>query len=166
MLHGACAGCDRPPLFAFGFGLSYTTFQYTRLVITRDDAKSRAGTRADSAASASRHEAATIVRVGKADGTAAPPPLTSPSGPQSLASHGDGHYVITFDVRNVGVMPGRDVPQLYVGFPDGCGEPPRLLRGFTRTTLLAPTEVTRLVLDWATMYFWFERIHKLVYRNH
>ena len=41
-------------------------------------------------------------------------------------------------VTNVGEQVGTDVPQLYLAFPAAAGEPPLLLRGFARTSLLAP----------------------------
>lgn len=61
-------------------------------------------------------------------------------------------WVVTADVQNVGGVYGCDVPQLYLVFPEGSGEPvstddyrrlalliplfqPRVLRGFERVTL-------------------------------
>nr|WP_260408393.1 beta-glucosidase [Planomonospora venezuelensis] len=42
-------------------------------------------------------------------------------------------------VRNTGSRPGVAVPQLYLQFPGGAGEPPRQLRGFAKVRL-APGE--------------------------
>jgi beta-glucosidase len=39
-------------------------------------------------------------------------------------------YQITVSVTNVGQREGTEVAQLYLGFPPGAGEPPKLLRGF------------------------------------
>ena len=62
-------------------------------------------------------------------------------------------WAVTADVQNAGGVYGCDVPQLYVAFPEGSGEPvslhwrcvcsaltatrsqPRVLRGFERITL-------------------------------
>ena len=43
-------------------------------------------------------------------------------------------------VTNSDARPGREVAQLYVGFPPAAGEPPRVLRAFTKTRLLSPGE--------------------------
>jgi hypothetical protein len=37
---------------------------------------------------------------------------------------------------------GHEVPQLYISFPDGAGEPPRVLRGFERVFIAAGASVT------------------------
>lgn len=67
------------PLFAFGAGLSYTSFSYT-------------------AAKANSH-------------------------------------VVSFILQNTGSLGGHEVPQLYLGFPDEEGQPPKVLRGFRRIFL-------------------------------
>jgi beta-glucosidase len=38
-------------------------------------------------------------------------------------------------VQNTGDVDGHEVSQLYLGFPQGTDEPPRVLRGFERTFL-------------------------------
>jgi beta-glucosidase len=38
-------------------------------------------------------------------------------------------------VQNTGGVSGSEVSQLYLGFPSGTGQPPRVLRGFERTPL-------------------------------
>jgi beta-glucosidase len=83
------------PLFAFGHGLSYTTFAYSNL-----------GLRA----------------------AAAP-----------------GSIEVAFTLRNTGSRAGTEVAQLYLGFPDAAGEPPRLLRGFERVSL-APGDSSRVTI--------------------
>lgn len=45
---------------------------------------------------------------------------------------------VSFQVKNVGAVPGQEVAQLYLGFPASAGEPPQLLRGFVRTALIQP----------------------------
>ena len=72
------------PAYAFGHGLSYTTFSYGNLT---------------------------------ASATA-----------------------VTVDVRNTGAVAGAEVAQLYLGFPDASGEPPRQLKGFHKTAVLQPGE--------------------------
>jgi beta-glucosidase len=49
---------------------------------------------------------------------------------------GNGCVVnVTFTVINSGGVAGREVPQLYVGFPASAGEPPSQLRGFQVVSL-------------------------------
>ena len=43
---------------------------------------------------------------------------------------------MTATIANTGQVRGSDVAQLYVGDPSSAGEPPRLLEGFHRVTLL------------------------------
>jgi beta-glucosidase len=45
---------------------------------------------------------------------------------------------VSCTVTNVGGRAGREVPQLYVGFPPAAAEPPWVLRGFDSTPELAP----------------------------
>ncbi|KAJ6578318.1 beta-glucosidase, partial [Mycena capillaripes] len=42
---------------------------------------------------------------------------------------------VSFRVQNTGAVAGHEVSQLYLGFPAGYGEPPKVLRGFARTLL-------------------------------
>lgn len=81
------------PLFPFGHGLGYTTFQYSGL-------------------------------------TVAPGERTT----------------VSFDVRNTGSRAGAAVPQVYVGYPQAAGEPPRQLRGFSKVSL-APGESQRVEVE-------------------
>jgi len=74
------------PRYAFGFGLSYTTFTYSALAV--------AGTR------------------------------------------------VSFTLANTGARDGTEIPQLYVGFPSGAGEPPRVLRGFEEVVLAKGASAT------------------------
>ncbi|KAK7686507.1 hypothetical protein QCA50_010105 [Cerrena zonata] len=73
------------PHYAFGFGLSYTTFDYSNL---------------------------------------------------KIKSKGDS-VSVSFSVKNSGGVDGTDIPQLYLGFPSGAGEPERVLRGFEEVPLRA-----------------------------
>lgn len=67
------------PRFEFGFGLSYTTFEYSDISVSSSS--------------------------------------------------------ITFTVKNTGVFDGTEIPQLYLTFPDGAGEPKKVLRGFEEVKL-------------------------------
>lgn len=71
------------PRFDFGFGLSYTTFQYSDLEIR-------------------------------------------PSGTG---------VTVVVTIKNAGLVPGTEIPQLYLGFPADAGEPPKVLRGFEEVFL-------------------------------
>jgi len=73
-------------LFPFGFGLSYTTFAYSRLAVKAGDSLS-----------------------------------------------------VSFTVKNTGKRAGTEIAQVYTGFPDAAGEPPKRLIGWTRVDL-APGE--------------------------
>ncbi len=68
------------PLFPFGFGLSYTSFDFANLGVTTN-------------------------------GSAASPTVE-----------------VSADVTNTGSRRGAEVAQVYLGLPDGLGEPPRRLR--------------------------------------
>ncbi|ESK91328.1 glycoside hydrolase family 3 protein [Moniliophthora roreri MCA 2997] len=67
------------PRFEFGYGLSYTTFEYSDLSVSSS--------------------------------------------------------LISFTVKNTGVFDGTEIPQLYLTFPDGAGEPKKVLRGFEEVKL-------------------------------
>ncbi len=93
------------PLFAFGFGLSYTTFGYSNLTVS----------------------------------------TVSPS----------GQVQIGFDLTNTGTLAGAEVPQLYLGFPAAAGEPPRLLKGFQKITLLpGQRQHVTFNLNWEDLANW------------
>ncbi|KAJ6468264.1 glycoside hydrolase superfamily [Mycena sanguinolenta] len=66
----------------------------------------------------------------------APPAASSPvgdiGGPAALY---ENLLAVSFQVKNTGDVAGNEVSQLYLGFPASFGEPPKVLRGFTRTML-------------------------------
>jgi beta-glucosidase len=78
------------PRFSFGFGLSYTKFDYSNLQI----------------------------------------------------SSSNGGVIISATVKNSGGVDGTEIPQLYLGFPAGAGEPPKVLRGFNELILSAGSSNT------------------------
>jgi beta-glucosidase len=47
----------------------------------------------------------------------------------------DGSVDVSFSLANTGERAGAEVSQVYLTFPSSAGEPPRVLRGFTRTEL-------------------------------
>lgn len=57
-----------------------------------------------------------------------------PGGPASLY---DQVYKVTVTVKNSGKVDGNATPQLYIGFPSGYGEPPKVMRGFEKVMLKA-----------------------------
>ncbi|MDO5682956.1 MAG: glycoside hydrolase family 3 C-terminal domain-containing protein [Propionibacteriaceae bacterium] len=88
------------PLWAFGFGLSYTTFEVTDVTVDAGDQ-----------------------------------PGTSP-------------VTVEATVANVGVRPGAEVVQVYLGFPDSTGQPPKRLVGFAKVHVAAgKRERVRIVVD-------------------
>jgi beta-glucosidase len=97
------------PLFPFGYGLSYTTFQYYDLQV---------------------------------DNTLG------------------GDAVIKMSVKNTGKREGADVVQLYLGFPEAAGEPPKQLKGFEKV-MLKPGEskVVTMKLDKDSFAAWDPEIH-------
>jgi beta-glucosidase len=96
------------PLFPFGFGLSYTTFQFSGLSVTPTY-----------------------------DGT--------------------GTVTATFTVTNTGKVAGAEVAQLYIGEKNPpVKRPPRELKGFLKTKVLAPgaSQNITLQLDQRSFEYW------------
>jgi len=63
----------------------------------------------------------------------------------TLEQHHDTMQV-KFHIRNTGEMKGTTVAQLYVGFPEGSGEPPKQLKAFKKLTLPAG-DSTEVILE-------------------
>jgi len=71
-----------------------------------------------------------------------------------------GGAVVDVLVRNTGKRAGSEVVQIYVGFPQTAGEPPRQLKGFEKVTLQPNEEKTvHLNLDAAAFQYWNEQTH-------
>ena len=86
------------PLYPFGYGLSYTTFSYSKLVL--------------------------------------------PEGPVAAGQP----MMVDVTVTNTGKIPGDEVAELYLSFPDIAGAPIRALRGFQRIHL-EPGQLRTLHFD-------------------
>jgi Fibronectin type III-like domain len=168
---------DVTPLFPFGHGLSYTTFQYSNMSIiitnpsggaleTATVVTATAAT-TKTATAATTKTATTTVAVFETDGhvedgllaaesdnkaiigskslpsdplsppispssSLPPPPITSPNRFDSMLS-------ITIRIKNSGTVPGTEIVQLYMSYPDTWGEPVRQLKGII-TVSLQPKE--------------------------
>lgn len=59
-------------------------------------------------------------------------------------------YTIQFTVQNSGSVPGTEIPQLYLGFPSGAGEPPKVLRGFEEVRLLEAGQSSLVTMKLST----------------
>ncbi|KAH9028191.1 beta-glucosidase [Lactarius pseudohatsudake] len=114
------------PRYEFGFGLSYTTFEYSGLSIS----PVVGGQDQDGALEANW-----------AAGKASPQVVGSST---ALWLHRPA-FSVCFTVRNTGSVAGTEIPQLYLHFPVRAEEPPSVLRGFTDVEL-QPGEVQRVTI--------------------
>ncbi|KAI9457434.1 beta-glucosidase [Lactarius psammicola] len=104
------------PRYEFGFGLSYTTFKYSDLSIT----KVTGGSDQDKSLEANW-----------AAGKPSPQVVGSST---ALWLHRPA-FGVSFTVKNTGAVAGTEIPQVYLHFPARAGEPPSVLRGFTDVDL-------------------------------
>ncbi|KAI0390422.1 glycoside hydrolase family 3 protein [Xylariaceae sp. FL0594] len=117
------------PRFEFGFGMSYTTFNFSDLAITKAKAKARAG----------GNETTSLGGGGGGGGGGVLGEY--PTGPILQGGQADLWDVVanvTATVTNTGSVSGAEVAQLYVGIPGGEeATPVRQLRGFEKLYLAA-----------------------------
>jgi beta-glucosidase len=71
------------------------------------------------------------------------------------ASSNTSSVTVTANVKNTGLVAGAEVVQLYVSHPASAGEPPKLLKGFTKL-FLAPdqTETAAFTINVTTVQTW------------
>jgi beta-glucosidase-like glycosyl hydrolase len=108
------------PRFEFGFGLSYTSFEYSGLRITSVNDTDNAQ--------------ANLISNWEA-GNPSPPGFGSST---ALWLHRPA-FEVTFEVKNTGAVAGGEIPQLYLQMPSSAGEPPSILKGFS-DVFLEPEE--------------------------
>ncbi|KAH0833831.1 glycoside hydrolase family 3 protein [Lanmaoa asiatica] len=104
------------PRYEFGFGLSYTTFEYSKLAVTPI---------------APTDVPETELIENWAGGGASP---IAEGSTTALWLHIPA-FQVTFDVTNTGSYFGGEVPQLYIHHPASANEPPSILKGFTNIDL-------------------------------
>ncbi|KAL0573252.1 hypothetical protein V5O48_008699 [Marasmius crinis-equi] len=114
------------PRFEFGFGLSYTKFEYSNLRI--------------SAVNSSSDGDDDLIKNWEAGN---PNPFGFGSS-TALWLHSPA-FEVTFEVKNVGNVAGGEIPQLYIAHPPSAGEPPRVLKGFS-DVLLAPGQRKQITI--------------------
>ncbi|EIW74780.1 glycoside hydrolase family 3 protein [Coniophora puteana RWD-64-598 SS2] len=103
---------DIMPRFEFGYGLSYTTFEFSDLTITP----------------VSPMDTADMTLVNNWENGGASPIAEGSS--TALWLHMPA-YQVTFNITNTGSVYGGEIAQLYLHHPAEVGEPPSVLKGFT-----------------------------------
>ncbi|KAH7924412.1 glycoside hydrolase family 3 protein [Leucogyrophana mollusca] len=115
------------PRYEFGFGLSYTTFEYSNLAVTEVYPADYAQT---------------SLIDNWANGGATP---IAEGSTTALWLHMPA-YQVTFNVKNTGSVYGGEIPQLYLHHDASVGEPPSVLKGFTNVEVApgqtAPVSIT------------------------
>ncbi|UJR08704.1 hypothetical protein I4U23_012961 [Adineta vaga] len=116
------------PRYHFGYGLSYTTFSFSQLIISKTTKHYQHQQQQQRMRSYANPGTSTLYE-----------PI----------------YEIRFTVINTGKVYGSEVPQLYLGFPSEAEEPPKVLRGFQRVYLAAgESKSVTLVLLQKDISYW------------
>jgi len=103
------------PRYEFGFGLSYTTFSYKSLVVSQTGNSTQKG---NSTATTTAYASGPVVEGG-------------------LSSLFNTVATVTVTISNTGPVVGKEVVQLYLGFPASANAPAKQLRGFQKIELEA-----------------------------
>ena len=114
------------PRYEFGFGLSYTTFEYSDLSISPV---------------VGEQDQDSWFETNWAAGNPTPPAVGTST---ALWLH-RAFLSVSFTVENAGEYAGTEIPQVYVHFPDEADEPPSVLRGFT-DVYLQPGEAVSVTI--------------------
>ena len=108
------------PQYEFGYGLSYTTFEYSGSSISQVSSQSKRNNTGSSGTS-SNSSSYTVE--------------TDPSLYADFVS-------VSYQIKNNGPAAGSEVSQLYLAFPPTAGEPPKVLRDFEKTYLESGSSCT------------------------
>lgn len=67
---------------------------------------------------------------------------------------------ITCKIKNTGAVDGAEVAQLYLGFPQEAGEPPKQLKGFEKVSISAgKSKTVTFSLDDLSFSIWDTKVH-------
>ncbi|KAL4876485.1 glycoside hydrolase superfamily [Aspergillus karnatakaensis] len=114
------------PRYEFGFGLSYTTFEYSNLTITPETDLTQLKTYADG----------DIVE----------------GGPEDLF---EDILTVTAEITNTGDVAGAEIAQLYFSLPEAANAPVRQLRGFDKVFLQpGETKAVTFPIQWRDLSIW------------
>ncbi|KAI0248423.1 beta-glucosidase [Lactifluus subvellereus] len=124
------------PRYEFGFGLSYTTFQYSDLSIS---------------AIQGGEDQDRQLEANWAAGWPSPKVVGSST---ALWLHRPA-FSVSFTLQNTGSVVGTEIPQVYLHFPVRAGEPPSVLRGFTDVELQpGESQVVTIALSRYDLSIW------------
>ncbi|ODO05538.1 hypothetical protein I350_04589 [Cryptococcus amylolentus CBS 6273] len=107
------------PRFAFGYGLSYTSFELSNLIVDEVEGAGDLAKRYVSDNPQVDESTEGEVVVGKF----------------VVESLHKPRWTVSIDVTNTGDVNGCEIPQLYLVYPESAGEPPKVLRDFARINL-------------------------------